>query len=89
MAEDAGLAYRAFLCENRVMYDLNDLTVNLPASVLLIEAKAINDKGWIVGVALVDPNNSSIQHAFLLKPDISMKPWLYLLLLEDVHPGPP
>jgi len=69
------------------MYNLNDLTINLPAGVNLQAAKAINDKGWIVGVALVDWGN--YRQAFLLKPDISMKPWLYLLLLEDVHPGPP
>jgi len=56
----------AFLWEKGVMYDLNELTVDLPAGVSLVRARAINDRGWIVGRALVDGGIN--QHAFLLKP---------------------
>ncbi len=54
---------RAFLWERGVMYNLNDLTVNPPADPYrwLYEARAINDRGWIVG-------NDSLGGAFLLTP---------------------
>jgi probable HAF family extracellular repeat protein len=51
---------RAFLVIGLTRYDLNDLTVNLPAGIELKEAKDINDKGWIVG--------QSTYNAFLLTP---------------------
>jgi probable HAF family extracellular repeat protein len=40
---------RAFLWEKGVLYNLNDLTVNLPPGIVLRGADAINDQGWIIG----------------------------------------
>jgi probable HAF family extracellular repeat protein len=51
MARDGANQQRAFLWEESTMYDLNELTVNLPPGVQLIQAKAINDNGLIVGYA--------------------------------------
>ena len=60
-AEDNGGTLHAFIWENGVMQKLEDLTINLPPGVILLEGRAINDNGWIVGR---DYNG----HAFLLTP---------------------
>lgn len=56
--------HRAFLWENGVMYDLNNLISNYP-SWSLREAYDINNTGQIVGVGW---NSSGQQHGFLLTP---------------------
>lgn len=53
--------YHAFIWEEGLMSDLNDL-VQLPAGWVLTRATAINDVGDIVGVSLVD----GVEHGFLL-----------------------
>lgn len=59
-----GAAYHAFIWEEGVMRDLNDLLP--PASGWeLIGASAINDKGWIVGAGLI----AGEHHAFLMIPE--------------------
>ena len=65
--------WHAFVWEDGAMYDLNNLTVNLPPGVTLLTAHAINDRGWIVG----QDNNST---AFLLMPQSSISGSLLLLL---------
>ncbi len=71
---DASTAH-AFLWDNGFMYDLNNITVNLPPGVTLLTAHAINDRGCIVG----QDNNST---AFLLMPQRSISGFLQLLLLD-------
>lgn len=61
---DAEQTLHAFLYDKGVMYDLNTLTLNLPAGITLIEAIAINDRGWIVGA-------DSSGQAFLLTPAVT------------------
>jgi len=59
-------SYHAFLYRDGVMTDLNDLLP--PGSTWrLIEARAINDAGQIVGFG--DPDHSGQNHAFLLTLD--------------------
>jgi probable HAF family extracellular repeat protein len=41
-------ADRAFLWDRGVLSDLNDLVINLPPGQILLEATAINDRGWIL-----------------------------------------
>ena len=41
-------AERAFLWDRGLLYDLNDLVVNLLPGQILFEATAINDRGWIL-----------------------------------------
>ena len=63
---------KAVLWEKGVMHDLSNLTVNLPSGVFLYQARAINNKGWIVG-------QSSNERAFLLT---TTTPLPLLLLLD-------
>ncbi len=66
---------RAFLYRGGVMYDLNDLVVNLPAGVVLACAYGINDRGRIISQSGGSP------HGYLLTP-VSPQAGLDLLLLE-------
>ncbi|MBQ0720656.1 MAG: DUF3466 family protein [Gammaproteobacteria bacterium] len=61
--------YHAFIWEEGLMSDLNDL-VQLPTGWILIRATAINDLGDIVGVGLVD----GIEHGFLLSSTTVSEP---------------
>jgi probable HAF family extracellular repeat protein len=72
-AKDGSGFERAFLWDQGVMYNLNDLTVNLPSGVILSAAWAINDQGWIAG----DASNN----AFLLMR-VEGNAYLWLLLLD-------
>ncbi len=54
----------AFIWENGLMRDLNNLIIDKPKNVELVLATAINNNGQIVGVAKVGTE----EHAFLLKP---------------------
>jgi probable HAF family extracellular repeat protein len=56
-----GSSTHAFLWEDGIMYNLNDLVVNLPSGWILNYARDINDLGQIVGWG---PNSK----AFLLTP---------------------
>jgi YVTN family beta-propeller protein/probable HAF family extracellular repeat protein len=56
---------RAFLVENELMRNLNDLTIGLPAGWILRVATAINDYGQIVGFGTT---SNGTNHAFLLSP---------------------
>jgi hypothetical protein len=62
-----------FLWEQGVRYNLDDLTVNLPANLSLSQPVAINDRGWITGTA-------SNGFAFLLTPVTGPIPQTLLLL---------
>ena len=64
VATAADTSYRAFLWEQGIMYDLNNLTINLPPGVILNRAVAINNQGWIVG----DQHYPDGVRAFLLTP---------------------
>lgn len=56
-------SYRAFLWENGVMYDLNNLLIDpLYPTIILTYARGINDKGDIVGITFDN-------RAFLLTPE--------------------
>ena len=54
------LTEHAFLWDKRVIYDLNDLTVNLPPGQVLDSATAINDRGWILA------SGSGVSQAYYL-----------------------
>jgi probable HAF family extracellular repeat protein len=69
------LQLHAVLWDHGVMYDLNDVTVNLPPGIVLENAYGINDRGWIVGQA-------SNYHAYLLIPGGGAFPATQLLLLD-------
>jgi len=79
-AQDSQDNGRAFVWTQQTgIQDLNNLTVNLPPNVTLIAARGINDKGQIVGNAVV---NLTV-HAFLLTPvTVTNAPILMLLLLQ-------
>jgi probable HAF family extracellular repeat protein len=66
---------RAFLYRGGVMYDLNDLVLNLPAGVVLAGAYGINDRGQIIAMSDGSP------HGYLLTP-VSGLSGLNLLLLD-------
>jgi probable HAF family extracellular repeat protein len=68
-------AYQACLWQNGSIYNLNDLTVNLPSGARLEYAWAINDRGWIVGIG------TNMHGGFLLTPVAGSAP-LGLLLLD-------
>jgi probable HAF family extracellular repeat protein len=80
--------YHAFLWENNQMTDLND-RVQLPTGWILTRATAINEKGEIAGVALVD----GTEHGFLLaNGSISAPPPAHneppvAIVSADVHSG--
>jgi probable HAF family extracellular repeat protein len=64
-------AGHAFLWEKGRMIDLNEVVTNLPADVVLENARAINDRGEIVGVTCTgfcEPGATAPTHAFLLVP---------------------
>ena len=56
---------RAFLIENELMRNLNDLTIGSPTGWILRVATAINDYGQIVGFGTTSRGTN---HAFLLNP---------------------
>jgi probable HAF family extracellular repeat protein len=70
------LAEHAFLWDRGVMYDLNDLVVNLPQGQILREATAINDQGWILAAG-----GGAYETSYLLIPKGGWVP-LDLLLLD-------
>lgn len=64
-------AGHAFLWEKGGMIDLNEVVTNLPADVVLESARAINDRGEIVGFTCTEfcePRATVPTHAFLLAP---------------------
>ena len=64
-------AGHAFLWEKGRMIDLNEVVTNLPAEVVLESARAINDRGEIVGFTCTEfcePGATAPTHAFLLVP---------------------
>jgi len=65
---------RAFLWEKGVLYNLNDLAVNLPPGIVLRGAEAINDQGWIVGSVTSDIT-------YLLTPAGGTEPGIVVPLL--------
>ena len=66
----------AVLWENGIMYNLNDLTINLPPGDLLVYATGINDRGWIT----VSMHNGVT--AGLLIPRGGASPGIMMLLLD-------
>jgi YVTN family beta-propeller protein/probable HAF family extracellular repeat protein len=56
----------AFIVENGLMRDLNDLTDGLPSGCVLTEATGINDYGQICGYATLSPYG--FNHGFMLSP---------------------
>ena len=66
-AEDADGRRRAFMWENGVMTDLNDL-IKDGSPIRLTEARDINDEGEIVGWGEVSSGSGSERHAFRLTP---------------------
>jgi probable HAF family extracellular repeat protein len=79
-ASDPSSRPKAFLWENGVMYNLNDLTVNVDGNwpnLYLATARAINNRGWIVGTTGWGYTPS---HAFLLTPVTGPIPQTLLLL---------
>ena len=70
-----GLFNHAFVWERGRMVDLNTVTQDLPADVVLESAQAINDDGWIVGNTCTlggifcSVSDAALTHAYLLIPE--------------------
>jgi probable HAF family extracellular repeat protein len=62
--------YRAFIWSNNALADLNNLLDASGAGWTLVEARAINDAGQIVGTA----THGGVNHAFLLTPSVTGLP---------------
>jgi probable HAF family extracellular repeat protein len=72
LSVDAAGRNRAFIWQQGQLRDLNTLVdPPLPADVLLVDAKAINDAGQIAGVSCRLPCSpfASVHRAFLLTPN--------------------
>ncbi|HEY5914481.1 MAG TPA: HYR domain-containing protein [Verrucomicrobiae bacterium] len=60
----ANTIYHAFICPTNTMYDLNNFLDSSGAGWALVEARAINDRGQIIGTG----NYRGASHGFLLSP---------------------
>ncbi len=67
---------RAFLWENDVMYDLNDL-ISPSSDWNLLQARSINDNGFITGLGIIDGE----YHAYILKPVAIPEPLTIILFV--------
>lgn len=68
---DAGNSvYHAFICETNSMSDLNTQLDSSGTGWTLVEARAINDSGQVVGVGSI----GGVYHGFLLRPVVASPP---------------